>query len=76
MATAKIFQSGNSQVLLLRKEFRFNNDRVEIFQCGDEIVLREAPLNATAIFDVLAELPDDFLFSGRDDLPPQECEPF
>ena len=76
MATAKIFKSGNSQVLRLPKEFRFNSDRVEIFRRGNEIVLREAPVNAAAIFDVLAELPDDFMCSDREDLPPQECEPF
>ncbi len=74
MATAKIFQSGNSQVLRLPKEFRFNSDCVEIFRRGVEIVLRETPLNAAAIFDVLADLPDDFTCSGREDLPPQECE--
>jgi len=76
MTIVKIFQSGNSQVLRLPKEFRFNSDRVEIFRRGDEIVLREAQVNAAAIFDVLAELPDNFMCSGREDLPPQECEPF
>jgi antitoxin VapB len=69
MATAKIFKSGNSQVLRLPKEFRFNSDRVEIFRRGVEIVLRETPLNAAAIFDVLAELPVDFMCSNREDLP-------
>lgn len=76
MATARIFQSGNSQALRLPKEFRFTSDRVEIFRRGDEIVLRETPVNAAAIFDALAALPDDFMADGREDLPPQERESF
>jgi antitoxin VapB len=48
---------------------------VEIFRRGDEIVLRETPLNAAAIFDLLADLPDDFMCSDREDLPPQEFGP-
>ncbi len=76
MATARIFQSGNSQALRLPKEFRFNSDRVEIFRRGNEVVLRETPVSATAIFDALAALPDDFMPAGREDLPPQERESF
>lgn len=76
MATARIFQSGNSQALRLPKEFRFTSDRVEIFRRGDEIVLRETPVNAAAIFDALAALPDDVTPDDREDLPPQERESF
>jgi antitoxin VapB len=76
MSYAKVFQSGNSQAVRLPKEFRLNVDRVEIFRRGEEIVLREAPLNAAAIFDALAGLPDDFMADGRDDTPPQEREAF
>ncbi len=64
MSYAKVFQSGNSQAVRLPKEFRLNVDRVEIFRRGDEIVLRERPLNAVAIFDALASLPDDFMAEG------------
>ena len=76
MAYARVFQSGNSQAVRLPKAFRLNADRVEIFRRGDEIVLREHPVNAAAIFDVLAELPDDFMADGRDDTPPQSRESF
>jgi virulence-associated protein VagC len=41
MATAKVFQSGNSQAVRLPKSFRLNGPEVEIFRRGDEIVLRE-----------------------------------
>lgn len=76
MTFARVFQSGNSQAVRLPKEFRLQVDQVEIFRRGDEIVLRERPLNATAIFDALAELPADFMEGGRDDTPPQEREVF
>jgi antitoxin VapB len=76
MTYARIFQSGNSQALRLPKEFRFNADRVEIFRRGDEIVLREIPINAAAIFDALSSLPEDFMAEGRDDSQPQERQGF
>jgi antitoxin VapB len=76
VAYARVFQSGNSQAVRLPKAFRLNADRVEIFRRGDEIVLREQPVNAAAIFDLLAELPDDFMADGRDDAPPQSRESF
>lgn len=76
MTYARVFQSGNSQAVRLPKEFRLNVDQVEIFRRGDEIILREAPINATAIFDALAQLPADFMSEGRDDTHPQEREAF
>ena len=54
--------------------FRLTADRVEIFRRGNEIVLREQPANAAAIFDALAQLPADFMDEGRDDTPPQPRE--
>jgi len=68
MATAKVFQSGNSQAVRLPKQFRLNSDEVEIYRRGDEIVLREKPSNLTRAFDLLCDLPD----VERDDAPPQE----
>ena len=72
MTYARVFQSGNSQAVRLPKEFRFQADRVEIYRRGDELVMREEPLNAAAIFDALASLPTDFMTEGREDTPPQE----
>ena len=74
MNTARIFQSGNSQAVRLPKEFRFNAKDVEIFQRGDEVVLREkrfTPADALAIF---ASLPKDFMAEGREDSAPQARE--
>ncbi|HNE26039.1 MAG TPA: type II toxin-antitoxin system VapB family antitoxin [Pseudomonadales bacterium] len=76
MTTARVFQSGNSQAVRLPKEFRLKVDQVEIFRRGDEIVLREIPTNAAAIFDALTALPQDFMFEGRSEGLPQEREAF
>ncbi len=76
MTYARVFQSGNSQAVRLPKEFRFNAEQVEIFRQGNDIVLRERPSSATAIFDALISLPADFMQAGRTDTPPQEREAF
>ena len=64
MTYARVFQSGNSQAVRLPKEFRLNAEQVEIFRQGDDIVLRQTPTNAAAVFDILATLPADFLAQG------------
>lgn len=76
MTLARVFQSGNSQAVRLPKEFRLNAEQVEIFRQGNDIVLRERPASAAAIFDALTNLPADFMETGRADTPPQEREAF
>jgi antitoxin VapB len=76
MPYARVFQSGDSQSVCLPKEFQLLADRVEIFRRGDELVMREVPVNAAAIFDTLASLPPDFMRDGRGDTPPQERDSF
>ena len=81
MPIAKVFESGDGQLVHLPKEFHFAGDKVEIFRRGDEIVLREKPLrekspqekpgNLLPVLDILASLPDDFL-ENCEDTPPQE----
>lgn len=71
MATAKIFQSGNSQALRLPKQFRLSGSEVEIFRRGDEIVLREKQRTMAHAFELLAELPQDIL-NDRRDAPPRK----
>ena len=39
--TAAVFMSGNSQAVRLPKAFQFKSKAVEIYQRGDEVVLRE-----------------------------------
>jgi antitoxin VapB len=76
MPHTRIFKSGNSQAVRLPREFRFNVDQVEIFRRGNEIILREPADNAAAFFDLLANLPEDFMAEGRRDAPPQPREAF
>lgn len=76
MTYARVFQSGNSQAVRLPKEFRLDVDRVEIFRQGNDIVLRQIPASAVAVFDLLASLPADFMADGRHDTPAQERESF
>ena len=74
MALARVFQSGNSQAVRLPKEFRFEVDELEILRQGNDVVLRVPQRSAVAIFDALADFPEDFMAEGRDDAPPQERE--
>ena len=74
VATTRVFKSGNSQAVRLPKEFSVNTKVLEIFRRGDEIVLRETSKGLARAFEVLTELPNDFLAEGRQDLPPQERE--
>jgi antitoxin VapB len=71
MATARVFWSGKSQAVRLPKEFRLKSKEVEIFRRGDEIVLREKGKGLARAFEILANLPDDFLPEDRQDAPPQ-----
>ena len=76
MTYARVFQSGNSQAVRLPKEFRLNVDQVEIFRQGRDIVLREVPLSAAVVLDLLASMSADCMGDGRHDTPPQEREAF
>jgi antitoxin VapB len=71
MTTARVFKSGNSQAVRLPKEFRVRGKELEIFRRGDEIVLREPSKGLARAFEILADLPDDFMADGRNDTPPQ-----
>jgi len=74
VTTTRVFKSGNSQAVRLPKEFSVSSKVLEIFRRGDEIVLRETSKGLARAFEVLTELPDDFLAEGRQDLPPQHRE--
>ena len=74
MNTAKIFKSGNSQAVRLPKVFQFDTSEVQIFRRGDEIVLRKMPENLSRVFELLADLSDDFMENGRQQPVIQERE--
>jgi len=73
---AKVFKSGNSQAVRLPKEMRFDVSEVEIFKRGDEVVLREKTRSLSDAFNLLTQMPDDFMAEGRQDDKPQERENF
>ena len=72
MTYARVFWAGRSQAVRLPKEFQVASARLEIFRRGEDIVLREQPVNATVIFDTLVEMPADFITASRSDDAPQE----
>ncbi|MEJ8845855.1 AbrB/MazE/SpoVT family DNA-binding domain-containing protein [Variovorax rhizosphaerae] len=74
MTYARVFRSGNSQAVRLPRGFQFTADRVEIFHQGNDVVLRERPVNAAAIFDALVKIPVDSMAEARTDGLPQERE--
>ena len=74
MTTTRVFKSGNSQAVRLPKEFSVNSNELEIFRRGDEIVLREPTQGLARAFELLSNLPDDFLAEGRRDSRPQTRE--
>ena len=76
LKTAKIFKSGNSQAVRLPKELQFDVSEVEIFRRGDEIVLRKKLQNLTRVFELLADMSEDFMANGRCQPSVQEREPF
>jgi antitoxin VapB len=72
MATARVFRSGNSQVVRLPKEFRLKSKEVEIYRRGEEIVLREKRGSMIRAFELLASLPKDFEIRNQDKDVPQK----
>ena len=74
MTTTRVFKSGNSLAVRLPKEFGVKSKVLQIIRRGDEIVLREPGKGLGRAYEVLTELPDDFLAEGRQDTPPQQRE--
>jgi len=65
MAITRVFRSGNSQAVRIPKKLQLRSAQVDILKRGDEIVLRERPVNLAAAFDLLAGLSPDFFQGGR-----------
>ncbi len=72
MITTRVFKSGNSQAVRIPKEFQFDVTELEIFQRGDEVILRKKQDSLADVMDIFAAFPDDFMADRRNDLPPQE----
>ena len=66
---AKVFRSGNSQVVRLPKDFRFDLDEVEVSREGDAVILRPRRSVSTRWASLRAAVDrgfsPDFLAEGR-----------
>lgn len=61
MRTAKLFQSGRSQVIRLPEEFRFRGDRVFIKKLGNAIVVLPYQDSWQPLIESVALFTDDFM---------------
>lgn len=75
-ATARVFQSGNSQAVRLPKQFRLRSKQVQVFRRGNDIVLRERPTKLSELLAELPPLPDDAFPDEIPDAPPEPIESF
>jgi len=65
MEIAKVFKSGNSQAVLLPKEYRFNGDEVGIKKVGRAIVLFPKDHACEVFLEGINGFTEDFMSSGR-----------
>ena len=71
MAKTKVFRSGNSRAVRIPRSLGLPLGEVEIFERGDEVVIRKTGETLAAVPQLLASLPRDFLKGGRRDPRPQ-----
>ncbi|HEY8011655.1 MAG TPA: hypothetical protein VIE67_11750 [Rudaea sp.] len=50
MQTIKVFKLGNAQAVRIPVRYRFNVDEVEVFERGNELVLRPKAKTAADVF--------------------------
>ena len=65
MEKAKLFRNGNSQAVRLPKEFRMPGNEVKISKKGNQIIIEPLETTWDALFESLAEFPEDFMEEGR-----------
>jgi antitoxin VapB len=72
-ATAKIFQTGRSQDVLLPEEYGFDADEVKVTKKGDRVILEPLKYEAGMLWDVIDSLGDQiFMPEGREQSPKVE----
>ncbi|MBM9538143.1 type II toxin-antitoxin system antitoxin VapB [Desulfobulbus alkaliphilus] len=76
METAKLFQNGNSQAVRLPKKFKMPGNMVKISQRGNQIILEPLETTWDSLFESLADFPEDFLASGREQPDMQKRDSF
>ena len=72
MEVAKIFSEGETQLVELPKNFRFNSEEVFINRVGDVLILVPKQRNLEGMLETLNLFTDDFMENPQEDLPTQE----
>ena len=72
MEVAKIFSEGETQLVELPKNFRFNSEEVFINRVGDVLILVPKQRNLEGMLETLNLFTDDFMENTRKDLPTQK----
>lgn len=67
MIKAKVVNTGKGQIVVFPNDFRFQVDELIILKRGEDVILRPKPENLSDAFELLAEMPDDFLDSREQD---------
>lgn len=65
MAVTKIFKQGDLQMVNIPKEFHLSGNKVKIFKCDGDLIIRELPQNLSDAFISLPQVSDDFFAEGR-----------
>ncbi len=68
MQTAKLFKSGQSQVVRLPKEIRFEGENVYLKKIGNAVVLLPIQNTWKSLLDSLDEFSEDFMTSREQPL--------
>lgn len=71
MATTRVFLSGNSRAVRIPRSIGLPVGEVEIYERGDEVVIRRRRDTLADVPALLASFPADFLSGGVPDAPPQ-----
>ena len=72
-AIAKVFTSGRSQAVRIRKQYRFNCSEVFIEREGNRIILTPRPRSWKEYFATAPRLPSDFP-EALPDAPPEKVQ--
>ena len=76
METAKLFQNGSSQAVILPKAFRIPGNEVKIFKHGNQVILEPIEMTWDSLFESLNEFPEDFMKDGLNQPDMQKREVF
>lgn len=65
METAKIFENGRSQAVRLPKNYRFNDNEVNINKIGDIVIIMPKKSKWSSFSKAIDMFSDDYMKDGR-----------